>query len=113
MFFQTANCFFQKNIKNPEYETLFTKNDSTHVVSEVTIGSRFDINVEYELSDQENRKEIEKHLIGAMNFGCTILNANKNKVSQRSDKIPIEKLQISVRQPLKKKVTLTNVSFIA
>ena len=104
--------FFQKNITNPEYETLFTNNDATHVVNEVTIGDRFDIIVEYELSDQENRKEIEEHIIEALNFGCTIMDTNNTKLSHNSDKIPIEKLRISVGQSLKMKVSLTNVSFI-
>ena len=76
-------------------------------MSEVTIGSNLDIDVEYELTTQENRTEVEGALSGAIKFVCK-LSASGNGQYETQTNLRSENLRISIKGSLKKTVSITN-----
>ena len=100
----------KKKFDNPEYQTLLEKADATHLISEVVIGSCFDLIVEYEHSSQEDKVEIERVLSGALQLGSSKLNETGIHLLQKGDSVRNESLRISIGGNLKKEVFLSNVS---
>ena len=86
------------------------KRDVTHLVSQIIIGSSLDIFVEYELSSQENRSEIEGVLSSALNIASSQLSASGVRLSQINYNIRNENLRISIKGPIKTNIFLANVS---
>ena len=84
--------------------------DATHLVSEVTIGSDLNIDVEYEHSTQENRTEVEGHLSGAIEFALAKLNASGEGHYDRQNIFQTKELHIQTNGSLKQIVSLTTVS---
>ena len=79
-------------------------------MSEVTIGSILDIDVEYELSTQEKRTEVEGVLSGAIEFAVCKLSASGEGHYENQKNIQNQNLRISIKGSLKKPVSITNVS---
>ena len=88
------------------------KRDATHLVSQIVFGSSLDIIVEYELSCQENRSEIETVLFTALNLASSKLMMTGVQLSQKNFNIRNENLQISIKGPMKTNIFLANVSKI-
>ena len=84
--------------------------DATHLVSEVTIGSDLNIDVEYEHSTQENRTKVEGHLSGAIKFALAKLGASGEGQYENKVNLQTDNLRIQINGSLKQMVVLTTVS---
>ena len=104
------NNNIKETLRKPQFQNLLNKNDATHIVSEVTMGSYLDISIEYELSSDEKRTEVEGSLSGAIGFAAGKIGVKgKGKIEEQCN-FRGERLKISVGGSTKKEIAIHNVS---
>ena len=104
------NNNIKETLRKPQFQNLLNKNDATHIVSEVTMGSYLDISIEYELSSDEIRTEVEGSLSGAIRFAlCKIDVEGAGKIEDKCN-LQSKSLQISVEGSIKKHIAILDVS---
>ena len=80
------------------------------MVTELITGSVLNIEIEYEHSDQENKSEIENIICESLDFASQILTGTAKQSLKKTSYISIHNLSISIKELLKKQVSLVDVS---
>ena len=100
----------KETLRKPQFQNILKQNDATHIVSEVKMGSYLDISIEYELSSNEIRNEVEGSLSGAIGFAISKINLEGAGKYEDKCNFRNESLKISVEGSMKKHIAILNVS---
>ena len=107
---ESKNRLLKAKLQLPNYQNLLTANDVTHLVEVVISGCVLDIQVAYELSDQDNRLEIEGIIFEALQWASKKLVGSSSAQFEKTRFLLTESTSILIKGSMKKQVSIANVS---